>query len=605
MYIRNRLYAYTLLSIIALSLVSCPQKPTKTNDLETVKEFKGINRQNQLVFGETAVENPHQKGSAPVKIVKNYIEPKEMVRAVWIGTISQLHYPRKNQNGTPRIKLTELQNDWIEILRTAEDLNLNMIIFQVSPMLDALYASEYRPWSQFINAENKQGVAPEWADSFDLVAWMIEETHQRGMEFHAWFNPYRVTAGGSYTISLGSDGTLEGELSVLDENNFAKQNPAAAYLFNKKVYLDPGLDVTLDHIDATIEEFLNRYDVDAIHFDDYFYPYPIFVDGGRIDFAQTLSDRETFRANPRKFTFIEDIESEENLARYQAEATKWRNDNNNRMVQRVKAVIDSHNAQTGKAVQWGISPFGIWAHQEENPLGSATPTGSTSSYRDIFADTLKWSEEEWIDYIMPQIYWNFETKAAPYATLAYWWQDALKNSSTQLYVGHPNYKTGAAWNNYLDITNQIRYNAQFPAIQGSAFFSYNDLLWQPITNQASIVRNKELISLRDHMQNITLIPAKPWLDRKETLPLKFLHFHGEDLALTFHDSLLNDSRFYVIYGINKNEISIIKVVGRNKEIAKQRISFNAIDLQPYSEIGISIKDFAGVENSMQKISLIN
>ncbi|NIZ18802.1 glycoside hydrolase family 10 protein [Entomospira culicis] len=605
MYIRRNSKSKRISLLLAiLMLTSCPQakqeQPQATQMLHT---FLGVDSHYNLLFSDQPIKVVTTEPTEHILVVKEYVEPHEMARAVWIGTISQLHYPRKNADGTPRLSLAELQSDWLEILANAQFLHLNMIIFQVSPMLDAFYTSEHRPWSQFLNAENRQGIKPEWADSFDLVAWMIEQTHQRGMEFHAWFNPYRVTAGGHYTISLGSDGTLEGELSVLPAGNFAKDNPNTTYLFDKKVYLDPGLDTTINHIEAVIAEFLERYDADAIHFDDYFYPYSIFANGERVHFADQLLDRETFRNNRRGFTFIEDIEGEADLARYQQEVAKWRNDNNDRMVLRVKAVIDAHNAERGKAVQWGISPFGIWAHYDENPLGSKTPVGSTASYRDIYADTLKWAKEEHIDYIIPQVYWNFETKAAPYSTITYWWQDALKDASTHLYIGHANYKTGVAWNNYSDIANQLRYNARFPKIQGSAFFSYNDLLWQIPNNTARAVRNLELITLRDHLRKTSLIPAKPWLDRKETLPLTFIHYEPSEHRLSFHDSLLNDTRFYVIYGLNGEQREILQVVGRDKKIAKQAFTLNPLDLHGYTQLGISIKDFSGVENTMQIINL--
>ncbi len=541
-----------------------------------------------LIAGLVVASAVPMGGLAPVPQIKPTSEP--MMRGTWVATVHQLHFPQNTAHGTAALTAKALKEQWLGMLAHSQSLKLNTIIFQVSPSLDAFYPSEHRPWSSYLTNQ-PQGTPPTWAQDFDLMEWMIDEAHRHGLEFHAWFNPYRVTAR-----STPAGANKESELAKLAPDNFARLNPHAVYMFGGKLYLDPGYDEVLAHVAATVAEFIARYDVDAVHFDDYFYPYALFEKGEKIHFADQYLDRRTFRHNPREFTFIEEIDSAGKAQLYHQQAALWRADNNNRMVLFVKNVIDGHNKRTLRAVQWGISPFGIWEHQERHVDGSGTPVDSTAALSDMFADTLKWATEESIDYIIPQIYWGFDQPAAPYAALAHWWQKALSESRTHLYIGHGNYKTGRVWHTYDEIARQLRYNQLFPKIAGSAFFSYNDLLPSTQSTPHGTLRNQELSHLTALMNTQTQAPMRPWLDLQPTRPIQNLKFTNS--TLTFSDDLTNDTRFYLVYARTiSNEPELIQIVGRNKKSDQQAIPLPA-SVPSTHQIGIAIKDFAGVESEI-------
>lgn len=552
-------------------------------DQEQLKVFKEIDINGNIIYSTDDVLLDTKSLEKNITIPKVYTPSKEMMRTTWVATVDNLHFP-KVVNGKIRNSVDELKEDWIEILNNHESMNFNTVIFQVSPTLDALYESKNRPWSHVLTGV--QGKKPEWANNFDLIDWMIEETHKRGMEFHAWFNPYRVTH------KYIPDTTYEEEMKKLSSTNFAKQNPNLTYIFDKKLYLDPGSPKTIKHITDTIEEFINKYDIDAIHFDDYFYPYKVTRNSITSYFGDNLEDKKTFKENSRN---IEDIK-------------KWRQSNNNIMISAVKETIDNYNNKNNKSIQWGISPFGIWEHKDENNLGTNTPTDSTASNRDIYADTRKWVVEETIDYIIPQVYWEFMQPAAPYGEITSWWNNVASNSRTHLYIGHANYKHMNAgwakhWQNPEEIPNQLKFNNNYKNVKGSAFFGYTSLLEMenPENKPGIKAQNAHITLLKDQYFNKkVLVPAKPWLDKQKTASIKNIKIEKEknSIILTFKDKISNDSRFYVLYSGDE----ILKVVGRNKKSDNQKIVLALSDLKNKKITGLSIKDRAGVETSITKIN---
>lgn len=536
-----------------------------------------------------------------------YEYPKESFRTTWVASVENMNFPRiETKNGERRIRNTqeELKNDWLEILDNHERMNFNAVIFQVSPTLDALYKSNNRPWSHVISG--KQGVAPNWSGDFDLVEWMIDETHKRGMEFHAWFNPYRVTHKSNRTM------TKMELLNTLSKENFARKNPEVVYLFDGKLYLNPGDDKVINHIKDTVKEFLVKYDVDAIHFDDYFYPYKSKKDGKDLYFGDNYEDKETFKKYPRGRKYIDKLDSKEKREQYNKEVKKWRVQNIDRMVMGVKTVIDSYNQENKKSVQWGISPFGIWEHKDENEHGSKTPVTSTSSRRDIYADTKKWVDNQMIDYIIPQIYWEFGLEAAPYGVLAKWWSDIAKRSRTQLYIGHSSYKhmnasRSNSWKNIDEIPSQIRYNQGLKNIKGTVLFGYNDILIDKSkVDIGTQTRNQHIELLeKKYFNEKTLVPSKKWLDKKETKEIENIEVvmdKNKDMSLNFLDPVDSDTRFYVVYISKNSKIdinnpkNILKVVGRNKKSNDQGIKISKEELIGVKTIMITIKDRAGVES---------
>jgi hypothetical protein len=232
----------------------------------------------------------------------------------------------------------------------------------------------------------------------------------------------------------------------------------------------------------------------------------------------------------------------------------------------IKKLITAENMANQRAVQFGISPFGIWEHQQNNSLGSHTPLGSSRTYTDqVYADTYKWIKDELVDYIVPPIYWSFDQGAAPYGELARWWAETVNGKRVDLYIGHANYKhmnnaaSESAWMNPEEILNQLKYNQQYPQIKGSVFFSYNDLLFSTGTELRDEALNKSIDLLKAHYKtHQTLVPPKPHL--KSTSPGAPLDVRRlRDNEIQWNDTEKNTSKYYVVYRIltsgNRGRIS--------------------------------------------------
>lgn len=505
-------------------------------------------------YDETKPVYMYNGSSEQVMIPDTYTAPKRQFRTAWVATIANLNMPKVQSQ-------SEFEAKYTEILNTFSDWNMNAMIFQVRPMLDTYYQSEINPWSEFLSGQ--QGVDP----GYDPLPWMIEETHARGMEFHAWFNPYRVTNAKISTQSvLNAIGMTKeeamamtipehiaklNEAGILADNNFAVLHPEWVLRFDEKLFLNPGIPEVRQNVIDTIAEVIHNYDVDAIHFDDYFYPYRITVDGQNVFFGDANEDRETFETYGIPEGYSDDTEGIES----------WRRDNVTALVEGIKAEINSYNSDTKSAVQFGISPFGIWEHKAYDDRGSNTPVGSSESYsKSIFADTYKWIKDETLDYVIPQIYWSFDQAAAPYGELTSWWDSVVDCTRVQLYIGHANYKHvgnggwEAAWMNPQEVPNQLKFNQQYENVAGSALFSYNDIMPSnvaslPVDQQAkNQAKNDALALIRDQYFNTpALSPAKPWLaSGAMAAPTEGYFDKGSSNSFTWQDSSEN-AQYYVVY----------------------------------------------------------
>ncbi|WP_313756082.1 family 10 glycosylhydrolase [Tissierella sp.] len=415
----------------------------------------------------------------PIQIPMYVKEQENQLRGVWVSTVFNLDFPAKKG-------LTELEykNEYIRLLDNLEALNMNTVIFQVRPKLDAFYKSNINPWSEYLTG--KQGLSPSW----DPLKWMIEETHKRGMEFHAWFNPYRVTTGAE-------------KISDLAPNNWARQNPQYTFSFNGKLQLNPGEPEVIKHINDSVMEVVEHYDIDAVHFDDYFYPFK----SGNSWYAK--EEENSFKKYGTGFKSRDE----------------WRRNNVDMLIETIHNSIEAYNIKNEKSVQFGISPFGIWGHKEFHPegsiegIGSQTPKTSRASYDDQFADTRKWVKSNWIDYIAPQIYWTFDEKAAPYGELVNWWADVVRDTDVNLYIGHANYRKAdinnknLSWKNPEEISNQLKFNSLYDEVKGSIFFRYKSLL----ENEKNPPANNQFIKILkgQHFNTRALLPSKPLLNRKD------------------------------------------------------------------------------------------
>ncbi|MCD8165179.1 MAG: family 10 glycosylhydrolase [Bacteroides sp.] len=303
------------------------------------------------------------------------IHPKREFRGAWIQAV----------NGQFLGKSTdELQQYLISQLNALQEAGINAIIFQIRPEADALYASEIEPWSRFLTGVQGKEPAPYW----DPMAFMIEECRKRNMEFHAWINPYRVKTNNTKELAPG---------------HLYYQHPEWFVQYGNQLYFNPALSQSRDHILKVVSDVVSRYDIDAIHMDDYFYPYPI--DG--VDFP----DEEYYARYGGSFTSKAD----------------WRRNNVNILIKQLHETIRSIKPW----VKFGISPFGIYRNEKTDPLGSKT--NGLQNYDDLYADVLLWAREGWIDYSIPQVYWEIGHPAADYETLIHWW--ARHPENRPLFIG--------------------------------------------------------------------------------------------------------------------------------------------------------------------------
>ena len=301
--------------------------------------------------------------------------PKREFRAAWIQSV----------NGQFRGMPTEkLKQNLIGQLNSLQKAGINAIIFQVRPEADALYASRLEPWSRFLTGVQGKAPEPYW----DPMQFMIDECHKRGMEFHAWINPYRTKT------------TLKSELAP---NHVYNIHPEWFVTYGDQLYFDPALPESRRHICMVVSDIVSRYDVDAIHMDDYFYPYPIK--------GKDFPDDASFARFGGGFSNKGD----------------WRRSNVNVLIKKLHETI----REIKPWVKFGVSPFGIYRNESSDPLGSKTK--GLQNYDDLYADVLLWAREGWIDYNIPQIYWHIGHPVADYETLGKWW--ARNTENRPLFIG--------------------------------------------------------------------------------------------------------------------------------------------------------------------------
>jgi uncharacterized lipoprotein YddW (UPF0748 family) len=369
-----------------------------------------------------------------------YAADTEM-RGVWVPTVLSLNYPSKATTDPDALK-----EDALRILDNAKALGFNAVFFQVRPTSDALYRSSIFPWSKYLTGT--QGLAPE--GQFDPLAFITQAAHERGLQLHAWLNPYRITS------------------EAADNDKLAPGHPALAHpewtvLHDSKMYWNPGEPGARQLISDGVREIVENYDVDGIHIDDYFYP------------GQDFNDAAAYAAYGGGLTLAE-----------------WR------LANTEATVTDMHyiTRSSGKNMVFGVSPVGIWANLGTSPLGSDTRGGE--AYTQKYADTRGWVKRGALDYIAPQIYWNIGFDVAEYKTLVDWWSDVVAGTGVKLYIGQAAYRTGnpnrgSAWHGVSEIGRQLDYNRGKPDVDGYIMYTYN-----------TFIENPELYSL---MQGLNSVPA--------------------------------------------------------------------------------------------------
>lgn len=389
--------------------------------------------------------------------------PMREFRAAWIATVANIDWPSK-----PGLFPQQQRDELAALLDDCERLGMNAVVLQVRPACDALYKSELEPWSGFLTGE--QGVGPD--DGYDPLEWACREAHNRGLELHAWLNPYRA-----------SHPSYNGEPS---EKSIVRAQPDLVRQYGVYDWLDPGDPEAAGHSLAVVRDIVRRYDVDAIHYDDYFYPYPV---GDALEGDDSGKNVEVpFPDEPSWQKYLARTPESERLSR-----DDWRRDNVNRFIKRCSEVIHEEKPH----VRFGVSPFGIWRP------GNPDSIEGFDQYAKLYADAKLWLTEGWVDYLSPQLYWPIEQEPQSFTTLLGWW--ATQNPkerglwpglyTSRLLVKEPLFSDE-------EIPNQIEATRAQQGAEGHIHFSMK-----------AIARNTRGVAdrLADVYDQPALVPASPWL----------------------------------------------------------------------------------------------
>lgn len=454
--------------------------------------------------------------------INSYAQTKE-VRAAWISTVYNLDWPSSASKSNPEIQKKEL----ISILDKLKETGINTFILQIRPKADALYSSSINPWSDVLT-----GIAGKHP-GYDPLKFAIEEAHKRDMEIHAWLNPYRVTTSGT-------------DFNKLADNSPARLHQDWVTSYNNKLYYEPGLPEVRKHIVDTVVEVVRNYDVDGIHFDDYFYP------------DANYPDDQVYNKYGNGM-----------------EKGDWRRLNVNNLLKDVKAAIKSINPN----VKFGVSPAGIWRNKSSDPTGS--DTRGSESYSTQYADTRYWIKNNLIDYVTPQLYWTIGYSAADYSKLVSWWSNEVNGSNVNLYIGQGVYKQGVGeWYNQDvagQIIQQINLNRQYPNIKGSMYFSAKDIICNEKLQQdlKSIYNKVDITNVKgiDRYETAVEISKTGWENGADTVIIAngtamFDGISATPLATCYDSPILlsrdNDLTNYTKQEINRlNPKNIIIIGGEN------------------------------------------
>ncbi|MDY4174699.1 MAG: family 10 glycosylhydrolase [Bacteroidales bacterium] len=434
--------------------------------------------------------------------------PEELMeremRGIWVASVANIDWP-----SAPGLSEETLRREADAILDRSAAMGLNVIFFQVRPSSDALYRSSLEPWSYYLvgNEFNKNL-------SFDPLQYWIDGAHSRGMELHAWLNPFRVTPKADFPTG---------------PNHIAHKHPEWLIKYSAKLFLDPGIPSARDYVREVVMDIVNRYDIDGIHFDDYFYPYP--------SKGEVFDDSKSFNAfNPRQLTLA-----------------NWRRSN----VTAVIASVSEAIRQSKPWIQFGISPFGVWRNKKDDEKGSDTRAG-VSDYDVLYADILNWIDNSLIDYVIPQVYWEHGNKWCDFDILQRWWGDR-STDDTKVFIGHAVFKIndgkvpGAGWNSKEEMPEQLRKVRRNDNLDGSVFFSYRQF-------NRNILGFEDYLSTDFYKDKALQVP----LTKGRADKIRISHLERDGTTLSWEvEGDTSQVRFFVVYRTPRSESDQI---GTNKTV---------------------------------------
>ncbi|WP_299534867.1 family 10 glycosylhydrolase [Ulvibacterium sp.] len=466
-------------------------------------------------------------------------QPKREFRGFWVATVVNIDWPKSGKD-----TLEKQKEDYLNILDFYKDLSFNAAIVQVRAAGDAFYESRHAPWSRFLSGQ--EGKAP----GTDILEWMIEETHKRGMEFHAWLNPYRAT------FDLNTE--------ILSPTHDYYLHPEWMIRYGKKYYYNPGLPQVRKHLVSLMEELVTKYEIDAIHFDDYFYPYKVP--------GEVFNDSLSYASNHLGNQSLED----------------WRRSNVDSLIKNVHRSIKSKKPW----IQFGVSPFGVWKNKSTDPRGSDTKAGQTT-YEDLYADPLLWMEKGWIDYLVPQVYWSMELPVASHSKIVDWWSRNTQNSN--LYIGNGAYKirnnSDEAWNRKKELPDQLSLARKNDVVAGNVLFSAKSLM----QNNLDVVDylKKKYYALD------ALTPISPWANLPPKTEIPIISTNSGRGTLRINLSNSKAYPFLLCYASGKkadSEYPIKKLLARIYVGTKNQIEIDKELVKGRKHIALTFLDRFGRES---------
>jgi uncharacterized lipoprotein YddW (UPF0748 family) len=415
-----------------------------------------------LLSGLSGTASAAQATAGEERCAPSPTTPLRQFRASWVASVVNIDWPSKTG-----LSAAQQQAELISWFDDAVRQHHNAVILQVRPTADAFWPSKVEPWSQYLTGH--QGGDP----GYDPLAFAVAEAHKRNLELHAWFNPYR--------LSMGTD------INALLPTHPARQHPDWVVTYGGKLYYNPGIPAARKLVEDAIMDAVSNYDIDGVHFDDYFYPYPVA--------GQVFDDAATYAQYGAGFPTLAD----------------WRRNNIDLLIQELGDRIKAAKPW----VKFGISPFAVWRNAATDPLGSATTAG-VQTYDDLYADTRRWVREGWIDYIVPQVYWAQGFAPADYDIVVPWWADQVRGTPVHLYVGQATYKVGTStqspdWSDPAELSDHLARNTQIPEVKGDVYFSAKDV-------RADRLGATSLLNATWYTRP-ALVPTMPRLDSRSPLPV--------------------------------------------------------------------------------------
>jgi uncharacterized lipoprotein YddW (UPF0748 family) len=413
------------------------------------------------------------------------------LRGLWITTVRNTDWPKPAGRS-----VDEQKKQYIGLLDAAQRNGINAVFVHIRPQADSFYPGAPEPWSKWLTG------IPGKDPGYDALGFCLAEAQRRNLEFHAWFNPYRM---GEYA-----------DPSQLPAGHPVRDHPDWSIAFDKQLYYNPGIPEARRFVINAIMDAVHKYDVDGVHFDDYFYPYPVK--------DQPFPDQDTFARYGGGYSNLGD----------------WRRSNINRFVREVSERV----ADTKPWVRFGISPFGIWRNSATDPVGS--DTNGLQSYDEIYADTRLWVKKGWLDYIAPQLYWKLDDAKAAYSRLLPWWAKTVAGTDTALYIGQAAYRLDLAaadpvWRDPTELVSHLDYNRSYHRVAGDIWFDTTHFLASSPNLSGALAANA--------YRHPALIPVSNRIHGSPPPPPSGLHANASaaTVALSWNRTVDKSTRYYAIY----------------------------------------------------------